>query len=317
MKDFDLGRLEQVEVRNVWTNEALEFTPWLAQPENLEVLGETLGLSLETESVEKEVGSFRADIVCTDTANESVVLIENQLDRTDHAHLGQLLTYGAGLQAVTVIWLATQVKDEHRAALDWLNTITPDDFGFFGVEIELWKIGNSSVAPRFNIVSKPNDWSRSVASTTGNQAKSETKLKQLEYWDGLQGVLNDQGGPVSGNKKPQPQQWMSYPIGRTGFNLAANLNITEGYVRVELYIAGAGARDHRLQLEQQKDAIEQQLDFELVWGDQSPDARDQRISYYLRDINPENKSDRQRQHEWIASKLNALHRAFANRVKNL
>lgn len=317
MENSGLGRLEQVDVRTVWTNEASGFTPWLAQQENLEILGETLGLNLETESVEKEVGSFRADIVCTDTVNESVVLIENQLDRTDHAHLGQLLTYGAGLKAVTVIWLATQVKDEHRAALDWLNTITPDDFGFFGVEIELWKIGDSPVAPRFNIVSMPNDWSRSVASTTGNKAKSETNLKQLEYWDGLQGVLNDLGGPVSGNKKPQPQQWMSYPIGRTGFNLAANLNITEGYVRVELYIAGKGARDYRLQLEQQKDVIEQHLDFSLEWGDQSPDARDQRISYYLRDIDTEDRSDWQKQHKWIATNLNALHQVFVDRVRNL
>lgn len=317
MENSGLGRLEQVDVRTVWTNEASEFTPWLAQQENLEILGETLGLTLETESVEKEVGSFRADIVCKDTKKESVVLIENQLDRTDHTHLGQLLTYGAGLQAVTVIWLATQIKDEHRAALDWLNTITPDDFGFFGVEIELWKIGDSSVAPRFNIVSMPNDWSRSVASTTDNKSKSETKLKQLDYWDGLQGVLNDQSGAVSGNKKPQPQHWMSYPIGRTGFNLGASLNIAEGHVRVELYMAGEEARSHRAQLERQRDQIEQELDFELEWGDQTPNARDQRISYYLRDIDIEDKSDWHIQHKWIATNLNALHRVFVERIRNL
>lgn len=317
MKDFDLGRLEQVEVRNVWTNEAFEFTPWLAQPENLEVLGETLGLSLATESVEKEVGSFRADIVCTDTTNESVVLIENQLDRTDHAHLGQLLTYAAGLHAVTVIWLATQVKDEHRAALDWLNTITPDEYRFFGLEIELWQIGDSLVAPRFNIVSLPNNWAKSLASVTDNKTKSQTKLKQMEYWDGLQSVMNALNGPVSGNRKPQPQHWMSYAIGRTGFSLDAVMHIREGYVRVELYISGEEASERRSRLEEEKDQIEQELGFKLEWGDQSPDARDQRISHYLREIDLGDISDWNKQHKWIASKLNAMHTVFVDRVKNL
>ncbi len=317
MNSVNLGRLEQVDVRTVWTNEASEFTPWLAKQENLDELGETLGLSLESVSVEKEVGSFRADIVCTDTNSDSTVLIENQLDRTDHSHLGQLLTYASGLQAVTVVWLATQVKDEHRAALDWLNTITPDDFSFFGLEIELWQIGNSSVAPRFNIVSMPNNWSRSIASMATGRKLSETKLKQLDYWDGLQGVLNEQNGPVSGNKKPQPQHWMSYPIGRVGFHLGAVLNIWEGYVRVELYISGTSARDRLVQLKVEKEQIEQELGYDLEWGDQSADARDQRISRYMREIDPEDKSDRQTQHEWVATNLNDLHRVFVERIRKL
>ncbi|MXX94677.1 MAG: hypothetical protein F4039_04470 [Gammaproteobacteria bacterium] len=230
MEISELGRLEQVDVRTVWTNEASEFTPWLARQENLKILGETLGLSLETESVEREVGSFRADIVCSDTNTDTTVLIENQLARTDHDHLGKLLTYAAGLQAKTVLWIVTQVRDEHRAALDWLNTITPDDFSFFGVEIELLRIGVSPIAPRFNIVSMPNDWSRSVGIVTGNRATSETKLMQLEYWDGLQSVLNDFNGSVSGNKKPQPKGWMTYAIGRGDLCLAAAMQIKQRWV---------------------------------------------------------------------------------------
>lgn len=141
MKGLKLDRLQQLDVRNAWVNEASEFTPWLARQENLDLLGETLGLSLEPESVEQEVGSFRADIVCRDTNVESTVLIENQLVSSDHDHLGKLLTYAAGLNAKTVIWVVTQIRDEHRAALDWLNAITPDDYRFFGLEIELWRIG--------------------------------------------------------------------------------------------------------------------------------------------------------------------------------
>lgn len=158
MKNTPLGKLEKVELREAWVTEAGDFTPWLAQPENIQLLGETIGLEdLELAGQEQAVGPFRADIVCHATTDNSLVLIENQLERTDHNHLGQLMTYAAGLQAVTIIWVAAHFTDEHRAALDWLNDITDDTFNFFGLEVELWKIGDSSPAPKFNVVSQPND----------------------------------------------------------------------------------------------------------------------------------------------------------------
>ena len=157
----DLGRLERVDLRDVWQTEDQDFTPWLAQDENIGILGETLGMELEVEAQEKDVGPFRADILCRDANSpdhESWVLIENQLERTDHTHLGQLLTYAAGLRTVTIIWVAQRFTDEHRAALDWLNEITSERYQFFGLEVELWQIGESLAAPKFNIVSKPNEW---------------------------------------------------------------------------------------------------------------------------------------------------------------
>ena len=317
MESSELGRLEQVDVRTVWTNEASEFTPWLARQENLDILGEALGLSLETVSVEREVGSFRADIVCSDINTDTTVLIENQLARTDHDHLGKLLTYAAGLHAKTVLWVVTKVRDEHRAVLDLLNTITSDDYRFFGVEIELLRIGASPIAPRFNIVSMPNDWSRSVANVTKDKVMSETKRKQLEYWDSFRSILNELKGSVSGNYKPQPQQWMAFRIGRTGFHLAAVVNFKQRYVRVELYITGEGANDRLVRLEEENDQIERDLGFELEWGDQSSEARDQRISLYLRDVDPTDKADWSRQHNWLANNLNDMHRVFVDRVKNL
>src|SRR6266550_2845143 len=163
MSEPVLGRLQRVELRDIWVSEATAFTPWLARKENLEVLGETLGIDLELEAQERRVGPFRADILCKDIGTGNWVLIENQLERTDHAHLGQLLTYASGLKAVTIVWIAHHFTDEHRATLDWLNAITDEEFQFFGLEIELWRIGSSSPAPKFNIVSKPNDWSRQVA----------------------------------------------------------------------------------------------------------------------------------------------------------
>src|SRR5688500_16692480 len=138
-----LGRLQSVDLRSVWASECTHFTPWLAQAENLELIGEAIGVELELEAQEKRVGPFRADILCKDTITNSWVLIENQIEPTDHCHLGQLLTYAAGLQAATIVWVAGKVREEHRAALDWLNEITGERFNFFGLEIELWRIGDS------------------------------------------------------------------------------------------------------------------------------------------------------------------------------
>ena len=312
-----LGRLERLELRTIWTNEPTEFTPWLARAENLEILGETLQLELERKSVEKEVGSFRADIVCRDVRTDSLVLIENQLERTDHDHLGKLLTYSAGLQAVTVVWLASSFREEHRAALDWLNEITHEDTRFFGLEIEPWRIGESSAAPKFNIISKPNDWSRSVAPAIAGAKQSETKLKQMDYWSGLQSVLDEENGHVSGNRKPQPQHWMDYPIGRTGFHLSASMNSREKCIRVELYISGEDANERLGFLELQKDQIESEIGCSLEWGDQSVTARDRRIAYYLRAVDPDDEADWPRQHKWLAKYLNVMHRAFFQRVRDL
>jgi hypothetical protein len=163
MTDQQLGRLERVELRDIWASEAASFTPWLARSENIAILGETLNIELELEAQQRAVGPFRADLLCKDIDTDRWVLIENQLERTDHTHLGQLLTYASGLDAVTIIWIAARFTEEHRSTLDWLNKITNESFRFFGLEVELWRIGDSPAAPRFNIVSKPNEWSHSVA----------------------------------------------------------------------------------------------------------------------------------------------------------
>ena len=319
MNEQSLGRLEHVDLRTIWTSEPTEFTPWLARSENLALLGETLGLDLELEAQEKAVGPFRADIICKDINTDTWVLIENQLGRTDHTHMGQLLTYAAGLQAVTIVWLAARFTDEHRAVLDWLNKITHEDFRFFGLEIELWKICDSPAAPKFNIISKPNDWSKSVAQAARMMDDTElsaTKLKQREYWTALQNKLNAVGGPISGNRKPQPQSWMAYPIGRGGFHLGAATNRLKNVIRVELYISGKDAKKHFSRLEQQKETIEQELDYVLKWNE-LPGAQDSGISIHLENANPEDESDWPRQHEWIAEHLNKMHRVFSQRVRGL
>ena len=244
------------------------FTPWLADPENLAELSKALDIELEVEGREMAVGPFSADILCKDVGTDTWVLIENQLERTDHMHLGQLLTYASGLDAVTIIWIASRFTEEHRAALDWLNKVTSDDIRFFGLEVELWKIASSPAAPKFNIVSKPNDWSRSVAQRAraiDELELSDTRLMQRDYWADLGDVLKKCGGRVSGNRKPQPQSWMSYPIGHAKIHLGASMNLRLGASERNLYITGPKAKSFFAQLYAQKEAIQKELGYALTW----------------------------------------------------
>ncbi len=315
-----LGRLTRLgDLRAIWPNEATDFTPWLANPENLAVLGETLNIDLELEAQEQSVGPFRADILCKDTGTDTWVLIENQLERTDHNHLGQLLTYASGLQAVTIVWIAAEFTEEHRATLDWLNKITDESFRFFGLEVELWRIADSPAAPKFNVVSKPNNWSRSVARAArviDDAELSETRVTQRKYWAALNTVFDATGGTITGHRKPQPQSWMEYSIGRSGFHLSAVAVRLRNQVRAELYISGGNAKAFFGLLQQQKDAIEEEFGFSLEW-EELPARTDCRISYHLEDSDPENEADWPRQHEWLVQRLNDMHRVFAQRVRAL
>lgn len=287
-----LGRLERVDLRNVWVSEATSFTPWLARPENMAVLAEALGIDLEVEAQEKAVGPFRADILCKDIGTDRWVLIENQLERTDHTHLGQLLTYASGLEAVTIVWVAARFTEEHRSTLDWLNKITDDSFRFFGLEVELWRIGTSPAAPKFNIVSKPNAWSHSVAQaarTLDDSELSETRIMQRDYWTGLNSALDAAGGAVTGSRKPLPQHWMPYRVGRTGFHLAGVMIRPRNQIRTELYISGDLAKTYFKLLQGQRTAIEAELTYPLEW-EELPEARDCRIACYLNEIDPEDRT---------------------------
>jgi hypothetical protein len=319
LSNYHLGHLAKVDLRNIWLSESSDFTPWLAREENLVILAETLGLELELEAQEKAVGPFRADILCKDIGTNAWVLIENQLERTDHAHLGQLLTYASGLEAVTIVWIAARFTEEHRSTLDWLNRITDETFRFFGVEVELWRIGESPAAPRFNIVSKPNNWNKLVtqaARAIDESALTATRSMQLAYWSAFGVLLMAKGGPLAKERKPQPQSWMSYSVGRSGFGVNASQSRPKRQVRAELYISNAYAKPFFHLLHQQRFEIEGELGYTLDW-DELPEGRDTRISVALHDTDPEDQADWPRQHEWLATRLNQFHRVFAPRVKAL
>ena len=308
-----LGRLERVNLREAWESEPQGFTPWLAQSENLAILSETLGMELATEGTEQGVGPFRADILCRDTLDDSLALIENQLERTDHNHLGQLLAYAAGLQTVTIIWVSATFTDEHRAALDWLNEITDDRFRFFGLEIELWRIGDSPAAPKFNVVSRPNNWSRTTQRMASGEIP-ESALQQQRFWEQLSQHLEKRAGKVR-LATPPARAWTSYGLRKTGFHLEATLSPRDGQIRVELRLKGPDAKAHFALLAGMKEAIESEIGAQLEWSRQ-PNNNVSRI-ILNRKGDPTDESAWPELAEWTAEILEKFDAAFRERVKNL
>ena len=317
MKDPDLGRLEPVDLETVWNSEPAGFTPWLAEPQNLGLLGEALGFGLELEGLEMAVGAFRADIVCRESRSGARVLIENQLGRSDHGHLGQTFTYAAGLDAAAVVWVARRFADEHRAALDWLNRIAGGQIGFFGVEIKLWRIDDSRVAPSFNLVARPACAAAEPDPRTRTDPRREALASlQKEYWAGVLRKLDSARGPVSGKRRPSPTRRMVFRAARRGFDIVASTTLLRRHVRVQLFVCGKDADERFGLLERRKAKIERELGYALSW-ERQPRAHGRVISLYLHNADPDDEADWPRQHEWIADRVNELHRVFARRMKGL
>ena len=304
-----LGKMQRVAVREAWPNEASSFTPWLASAEGLELLQEALDMDLEVEATEQSVGPFKADILAkrTDTTDDHWVLIENQLEKTDHRHLGQLLTYAAGLDAATIVWVAERFEEEHRAALDWLNEITGDRFEFFGLEIELWQIAGSPPAPMFNIVAQPNDWSRGVK-LAAETAVSDLKEQQHRYWQQVRAILLERSSPVR-PRKARPRHFANYAVGRSGTWISGCLNTNRKKVWVEFAFRGPPGKVWFDDLAARKDEIEASVGCPLDW--QRLDGRKMcRIVLSLDGADPTSEADWPRQHAWLIEKLELFYRVF-------
>ena len=286
----------------------------------MKLLGETLGIELELEAVEHWVGSFRADILAraVDEVDHRVV-IENQFGRTDHKHLGQILTYLAGIEgAKTVIWIAETIQPDHRAAIDWLNTYTEEEFSFFAIEVELWKIGDSPPAPRFNVISSPNDWTRSTRLATrqvSEGALAERHHVRLAYWASFAEYLKSHGSSFQ-IRRPNKDHWFSFAIGRSGYNISATISTEKQRVGVELWISNDPDKTAFRTLLADKDNIEREFGEPLAWQE-LPGRKGARIVVYLHDVDPADEHERERLHEWMLSKMQRFQRVFAHRVRAL
>jgi len=308
-----LGKFEKLDVHEYWANEAQDFTPWLAADENIALLGEEIDTSLEVVQSEHPVGPFRADIVCVDTDTGHKVLIENQLEKTNHTHLGQLLTYAAGLNSVTIIWIADKFTEEHRAALDWLNRITDESINFFGCEIELWIIGNSPPAPRFDLVAKPNKWSKPPPPPL----LTETQQLYLDYWTAFSEYVATQKTRIRMGKA-LPQMWLTFAVGRGGFWLSAAISKQKQYMLGQLVIGGEDRLAHFNLLKEKQAEIEEQLGKGLKWRELPDEGKkESHIRRMFQGVNPANKADWPKQHKTMLETLEAMYKLFPPLIKDL
>ena len=227
----EFGKLSYVDPRIIWPNEAIDFTPWLAN--QIIRLGESLGMELELEQQEAEVGDFSVDILAKDLGTRQPVIIENQLTNTDHDHLGKLLTYAGGIAAQTVIWVALSIREEHRQALEWLNQVTGTNVNFFGVVIEIFKIDDSKPAYRFRPVVFPNEWQKTRKARTEHDISSRARAYK-SFFQALIDELREKHH-FTGARAGQPQNWYCFSSGIGGISYCTSF--TQGKrVRAEVNI---------------------------------------------------------------------------------
>ncbi|WP_083651154.1 DUF4268 domain-containing protein [Azonexus hydrophilus] len=277
--NLKLGKLKKIDLREYWKHEALDFTRWLALPENLEELGNEIGVDITLIQTEAGVGRFSADILAQEETTGRKIVIENQLETTDHSHLGQILTYAAGIEAEYIVWIVREARDEHKQAVDWLNEHTDEKINFFLIRIELWQIGDSNPAPKFVVVSRPNDWTKSIRGTANEQtALSETKLMQLDFWQQLHDFAVNQKPPLR-LRTPRAQHWYDVAIGRSDCHVALTALITENQIGCEIYIPNSKALFHSLHSNQV--AIETALGLSGLLWQELPERKASRIRAFL------------------------------------
>ncbi len=277
-----IGRLERVDIRKIWKHEQYDFSDWLAKKENIEELNNILGVSLVDVEKEKAVGDFRCDLYGIDEGTGKVVLIENQLDSTNHDHLGKIITYGAVLNASVIVWIVTTARQEHRKAIEWLNSHFDDEVSFFLIEVKAYKIGNSDPAPQFNIVEQPNDFAIGVKT-----AKNDSEVQRLAFWSRFNEVLESENYPLN-KRKATTHHWYDISIGSSICHLSINLVNKDNKIRVCLYITNN--KEFYDELYTKKDEIENKLGYELEWN-RLNDAIASTISTYIMGLDFKNPSN--------------------------
>ncbi|VUT25440.1 MAG: hypothetical protein MOIL_01054 [Candidatus Methanolliviera sp. GoM_oil] len=310
----DLGILKKVIIRKKWPDEASDFTPWLAKEENIEKLSLALGLELQVENTEVSVGPYSADILAKDAGTDRYVVIENQLKRTNHDHLGKLITYGSVLDASAVVWIASDFTEEHKKALDWLNDHTSDEISFYGVILELWQIDDSKPAVRFNVLSKPADIMRQTAITKASENLTDTKRLQLEFWTRFREKLSKRK-EIPSVQSARPQYWFDVSLGRSGINLSNTANTSDNKIGVRVYIGNKVASVALPQLLQMKEEIEAEIGEKLEW-DPNPENLDKTIGL-KRDADLTKRESWEEYLDWLTDMTIKFRKTFSKRVKSL
>ena len=300
----NLGTLKEItDLRSIWPHEALNFTPWVA--ENVDLLADAVGLDITVDETESSVGDFNVDIYASETGTDRKIIIENQLEDTDHDHLGKLITYASGKGADVVIWVVKHAREEHKAAVEWLNNHTDDKIGFFLCEIKLFQIGDSQIAPAFTVVERPNDWTKEIRKTA---SANSTQQQRLEYWQAFNDYAFSDANfsRIFNKRKPTTDHWMDFSIGSSACHIAVSQIQKRKAVDVELYIND----DKELfkSLFAHKDEIEKNMEMELEWKE-LPERKASRI-LIEKTVDLDNRATWPEQFDYIMDTCIKMKRAF-------
>lgn len=307
---MNLSKLEKVNLREVWKHEATDFTNWLAKPENLELLSDEIGINITLIQTEASVGKFNVDILAEEENTSRKIVIENQLESTDHDHLGKIITYASGFDAEIIVWIVKSVRDEHKQAVDWLNEHTDEKINIFAIQMEVWQIADSPYAPKFQVIAKPNDWAKAVKKATTQGELSDTKLLQLEFWTKFKEYVLDHNVKLK-LRKIYPQHWYDISFGFSTAQTTLTVNTQSSQMACEIYIPDA--KWLFTELYKNKEKIEEELSEQLVW-EELPTKKASRIKLITKgDITDQEQWEDY--HSWMLSKVTDFQKVFSKYIK--
>lgn len=299
----NLAKLQKIDLRNVWSVEP-DFTNWLAQQENLNLLGEEIGVEVKLIKTEANIGTFRVDILAEEASSGRKIIIENQLEDTNHDHLGKIITYASGYDAEIIIWVVRDVREEHQRAIEWLNERTDEKTGYFLIKIELWQIENSNPAPKFDVLVSPNEWAKAIKANPAGSELSETKLQQLDFWKKFKGYAQEKDRQIR-LRTPRPQHWYDISMGSSEAHVALTVNSRENLLGCEIYIN----RNKELFkfLKERREEIEKEIGESAEWVD-APVASRIKIKKAIPDLFSQ--SEAKNYFSWLYEKTTLFQKVF-------
>ena len=309
MNTVKLGKLEKGDLRKVWLHEARDFTNWLALDENLRLLSDEIGIDIKLLQTEALVGKFSADILAEEENTGRKVIIENQLEATNHDHLGKIITYASGYDAEIIIWIVETTREEHVRAIDWLNEHTDEDIDFFLIKMEIWKIGDSPYASKFQVISQPNNWAKAVKESAAHTELNEKRIQKLDFWSKFKEYALNKKTRLK-LRKPRPQHWYDISIGSSIAHIALTINSVDDIVTCELYIPNS--KELFASLFAEKDKLEAELGTTLDWME-LPGKKASRIRLAHK-ANVDDPAKWEEYFAWLLQEVEQFYKVFSKRT---